>query len=74
MPDLPMILTIDETQWAELMGKYDALIQAVKGINISIQPTDIQALIQAVKDVSDLSVVLDRGHYREELFGRFQEG
>lgn len=65
----------DKDEITLLTDKIDHLVTAINTLDVSITGTtvDLTALTQAVKDLSDLSVVIDRGLYREEIFGRWRE-
>lgn len=72
-PTKPEYIKLVPEQWAELMGKYDAMIHAIQGISITVPPADMSALTQAVKDLASLNVVLDHGYTRTDIFGEFEE-
>lgn len=79
-PTKPDYITLPPDQWAELMGKFDAIATAISGLSLSVPPANltpivdgITALTTAVDDLAHIDVTRDHGYYRDHIRGLTHE-
>ena len=46
---------------------------AIQGISLSVSPTDMTAVVQALKDLKYNGILIDFGIFRIEGFGKYKE-